>query len=170
MSLTNDIPSQQSISLCHCILTWWYTSVNALYKSRSINQDDPLTECRHGKYFASLIILFLPAPTCMMWPCCIKFVFERKSEKSNANWFLTNQNPALRTCVWFFWFAFKRKFYATGPVSHISNRVKYLWIDKVVQNSEKHESWVDLSAAPAFPTPSPISQKRDFQEKVRWYF
>ena len=28
---------------------------------------------------------------------------------------LTNQNHALRTCVWFFWFAFKRKFYATGP-------------------------------------------------------
>ena len=29
---------------------------------------------------------------------------------------LTNQNRALRTCVWFFWFAFKRKFYATGPI------------------------------------------------------
>ena len=49
-------------------------------------------------------------------PRCIKFAFERKSEKSNANWFLTNQNRALRTCVWFFRFAFKRKFYATGPI------------------------------------------------------
>ena len=50
-----------------------------------------------------------------LWPCCIKFVFERKSEKSNATWLLTNQNRALRICVWFFWSAFKRKFYATGP-------------------------------------------------------
>ena len=23
--------------------------------------------------------------TCKTWPCCIKFVFERKSEKSNAS-------------------------------------------------------------------------------------
>ena len=59
-------------------------------------------------------------------PCCIKSAFERKSEISNANWFFTNQNRTLRTCVWFFWFAFKRKFYATGPwslrgFSHKSN-------------------------------------------------
>ena len=45
------------------------------------------------------------------WPRCITFVFERKSEISNANWFLTNQNR-----VWFVWFAFKRKFYATEPL------------------------------------------------------
>ena len=48
-------------------------------------------------------------------PRCIKLAFERKSEKSNGNWFLTNQNRALSICVCFFWFAFKRKFYATGP-------------------------------------------------------
>ena len=29
-------------------------------------------------------------------PRCIKLAFERKSDKSNANWFLTNQNRALR--------------------------------------------------------------------------
>ena len=40
---------------------------------------------------------------------------ERKSEKSNTTWFLTNQNRALWICVWFFWFAIKHKFYATGP-------------------------------------------------------
>ena len=51
------------------------------------------------------------------WPRCIKFAFDRKSEKSNANRVLTNQNHALRACVWFFWFAIKRKFlYATGPM------------------------------------------------------
>ena len=51
---------------------------------------------------------------CNNWPRCMKFVFERKSEKSNANWVLTNQNRAIRACVWFFWLAFKCKFYATG--------------------------------------------------------
>ena len=51
-----------------------------------------------------------------LWPCWIKFAFERKSEKSNANWVLTNQNRALRICVWFYWLAFKRKCYATGPI------------------------------------------------------
>ena len=53
----------------------------------------------------------------VLCPRCIKLAFERKSEKSNANWFLTKQNRALRICVWFFWFAFKRKFYATGWIS-----------------------------------------------------
>ena len=55
--------------------------------------------------------------TILYSPRCIKFAFERKSEKSNATWVLTNQNRALRTCVWFFWLAFKRNFYPTG--SHV---------------------------------------------------
>ena len=56
------------------------------------------------------------------WPRCIKFAFEHKSEKFNTNLFLTNQNRALRTSVWFFRFAFKRKFYATGPLPSTSQR------------------------------------------------
>ena len=43
----------------------------------------------------------------LLWPRCIKFAFERKSQKSNANWVLTNQNRALRICVWFVWLAFR---------------------------------------------------------------
>ena len=55
-------------------------------------------------------------PSCIHWPRCIKCAFERKSEQSYSNWVLTNHNRALRICVWFFWLALKRKFYATGPL------------------------------------------------------
>ena len=54
-------------------------------------------------------------------PRSIKFAFERKSDKSNANWVLTNHYRALGTCVWFFWLAFKRKFpWGNTLSSHIS--------------------------------------------------
>ena len=52
---------------------------------------------------------------------CVQFFYTW-----NANWVLTNQNCALRACVWFFWFAFKHKFYATGPIVTYKKFVQYL--------------------------------------------
>ena len=49
---------------------------------------------------------------------CIKFAFERKSEKSNANWILTNQNCALRTCVWFFLICVQTQILCNGAMCH----------------------------------------------------
>ena len=81
-----------------------------------------LCSCRHRfSLVHNIFVLSLPLSFSCHWPRCIKFAFERKSEKSNANWVLTNQNRALRICVWFFWLAFKRKFYATGPLCCLVN-------------------------------------------------
>ena len=84
-----------------------------------LSQNCPRPDC-HGNWSWEL---FVHKPFRQKTPVtymarCIKLAFDQKSQNSNANWFLTNQNRALRICVWFFWFAFKHKFYATGP-SHV---------------------------------------------------
>ena len=93
--------------------SYWYL----LWRSSVATWRKMLSRSATGFYlhyvYAPSIQALAHSGALVKWPRCIKFAFERKSEKSNANWFLTNQNRALRTCVWFFWLAFKRKFYAT---------------------------------------------------------
>ena len=79
------------------------------------------------------------------WPRCIKLAFDRKSDKSNATWILTNQNRVLRTCVWFFWFAIKRKFYATGPMKNKNKQT-----NKQTQNKQLDVISLASLTCPAF--------------------
>ena len=106
-SVDINIFFQRVLILMIVFCLFYYT--NTFNKQSGLVIAAPLPQVTSNHY--KLIVGYLCTNFTWHWPRCIKFAFERKSEKSNTNWLLTK---GLRLI---FLICVQTQIYATGPLS-----------------------------------------------------